>query len=72
MLGSFFLEEYDTYPFCAHDDGLDSLSDINHPEVVAHLSRPDVMSREEAIYEKLKGKGLADLPFYEREEYRPY
>ncbi len=72
MLGSFFLDEYDTYPFCAHDDGLDSLSDLNHPEVVAHLSRPDMMSREEAIYEKLKGKGLADLPFHERDEYRPY
>ena len=72
MLASFFMDEYDTYPFCAHDDALDSLSLINHPHVSVHMSRPDFMSREEAIYEKLKSKGITDLPFHEQEEYRPY
>lgn len=72
MLGSFFLDEYDTYPFCANDDALDSLSLLNHPDVVVHLARPDFMSQEEAVYEKLKGKGLADLPFGGQDEYRPY
>lgn len=60
MLSSFFTQEYNLYPFCAHDDGLDSLSFLRHPQVKLHA--PDVQTQEEIVVEKMRRRGFATVP----------
>lgn len=60
---TFINDEYLAFPHMVHDDRLDDLANIVHPDIAPMLHRPDALSEERAIYEKLKGKATADLPF---------
>ena len=71
MLHSFILEELLAYPHTTHDDALDDLANILHPTCVGLMQRPDEISMEEEIYNKLHAKGLTLRPFMEQEEYDP-
>lgn len=57
-MSSFILQEYMAYPFCAHDDGLDSLSRIADQETGDQMTFPDAVSMEQVIRRQLKGRGL--------------
>jgi predicted phage terminase large subunit-like protein len=62
MLTSFVNEEYLAYPFCAHDDALDSLSRIADSETGTQMTFPDEISAEEQqrlLFEK-KGYSLSN------------
>lgn len=63
MLDSFIKNEYLMYPFLEHDDALDDLANIIHPDVVPMLARPDAASEEQQVYEALYKRGILDKPF---------
>lgn len=63
MIQTFIVEEYLAFPHMVHDDRLDDLANIIHPDIAAQLTRPDKFDMERIIYEKLKGKGAVDLEF---------
>nr|WP_321298347.1 hypothetical protein [uncultured Sphaerochaeta sp.] len=58
MMSSFIREEYIPYPFCAHDDALDSLSRIADTETGSQMVFPDPVSVENQIRSMLEGRGL--------------
>ena len=58
MMTSFIREEYIAYPFCAHDDALDSLSRIADTETGTQMSFPDPVSIEHQIRLQLESRGL--------------
>jgi len=72
MLHSFIIEELLAYPHSTHDDALDDLANILHPTCVALMQRPDQMSMEQEIYEKLHDRGLTLENYGVQEEYDPY
>ena len=63
MIATFINDEYMGFPYMVHDDRLDDLANIVHPDIAPMLLRPDEYSEERALYEKLKAKGTATLPF---------
>lgn len=60
---TFINDEYMAFPHIVHDDCLDDLANIVHPDIAPYLHRPDEYSVELALYEELKSKGTATLPF---------
>ncbi len=58
MMTSFINQEYRAYPFCAHDDALDSLSRIADAETGGQMTFPDAMSIEEQIRAQLESRGM--------------
>lgn len=72
MLHSFIVQEYLAYPHTTHDDALDDLANILHPTCVAMMQRPDEISMEQEIYDKLHAKGLTLEGFNVQEEYDPF
>jgi predicted TIM-barrel enzyme len=58
MMTSFIREEYIAYPFCAHDDALDSLSRIADLETGTQMAFPDPVSIEHQIRLQLESRGL--------------
>ena len=58
MITSFVREEYIAYPFCAHDDALDSLSRIADIETGSQMAVPDAVSMEFQIRAQLESRGL--------------
>jgi predicted phage terminase large subunit-like protein len=58
MLTSFIREEYNAYPFSAHDDALDSLSRIADIETGSQMAFPDGLSMEEQIRAQLESRGF--------------
>lgn len=72
MLHSFIIEEYLAYPHTTHDDAIDDLANILHPSCQNLMQRPDSISMEEEIYNKLHAKGMSLTPFRDDEgEYDP-
>ena len=63
MMQTFINDEYLAFPHMVHDDRLDDLANILHPDIAPLLHRPDEISEERLIYEKLRAKGTATLPF---------
>ena len=63
MIQTFINDEYLAFPHMVHDDRLDDLANIVHPDIAPMLSRPDHISEERAVYDKMKARGNADLPF---------
>lgn len=58
MITSFVIEEYNAYPFCAHDDALDSLSRIADQETSSQMAFPDAVSIEFQIRAQVESRGL--------------
>lgn len=58
MITSFVRDEYIAYPFCAHDDALDSLSRIADQETGSQMAFPDAVSMEFQIRLQMESKGL--------------
>lgn len=58
MLSSWVREEYLAYPFCAHDDGLDSLSRIADNTTGLELAFPDEISMEILQRNLLENRGF--------------
>jgi len=63
MIQSFIIEEYKAFPHMTHDDRLDDLANIVHPQIAHQLQRPDATNEERDIYEKMNARGFVDLPF---------
>jgi len=51
-------EKYRAYPFCAHDDALDSLSRIADAETGSQMVFPDPVSVGFQVRSMLEGRGL--------------
>lgn len=60
---TFINDEYMAFPHMVHDDRLDDLANIVHPDIAPMLHRPDEYSVERALYDQLKARGTATLPF---------
>ena len=58
MLHSFIVEEFLSYPHTTHDDALDDLANILHPTCISKMQRPDSVSMEQELWEKLHRKGF--------------
>jgi len=58
ILTSFVREEYHAYPFCAHDDSLDSLSRIADGDTGSQMTFPDAVSMDNQIRMQLESRGL--------------
>lgn len=65
VIEEFILEEYLAYPYCSHDDMLDSLSKICDEQVTPYLSFPETQTAEELLVQRLTGKGHDNEEFYE-------
>lgn len=68
MVRTFVEVEYLSYPVMAHDDAIDALGNIHHPQV--HLERPDKDTESEKWEAALKDKGFA-MPD-KQEDYYPW
>jgi predicted phage terminase large subunit-like protein len=58
MLSSWVRDEYLSYPFCAHDDGLDSLSRLADNTTGIELAFPDEISMELLQRTLLESRGI--------------
>lgn len=58
MMSAFILQEYMAYPFCAHDDALDSLSRIADGDTGIQMVFPDAVSMEHQVRSQLANMGL--------------
>lgn len=58
MISSFIREEYILYPFCAHDDALDSLSRMADTDTGSQMVFPDPVYVEYQIRSMLEGRGM--------------
>lgn len=58
MMTSLILQEYMAYPFCAHDDALDSLSRIADGDTGTQMTFPDAVSVEKQIRSHMERMGL--------------
>ena len=68
MVKTFVEVEYKAYPVMAHDDAIDCLGNIHHPEI--RLDAPDEETEEQKALDALTAKGLTIQPV--REEYHPW
>lgn len=71
MLSSIYKEEYQMYPFCAHDDALDALSWIADSEIGTELAFPDEESMENFMREALEHRGFQLKDTSVEVEYEP-
>ena len=72
MLHSFIVEELLAYPHTTHDDAIDDLANILHPTCIALMQRPDLLSMEEEIYNKLHAKGMTLELMNRQQEWDPF
>lgn len=64
MLDTFFIDEFDKYPFCQHDDAIDSLAMTQEKQVKDNTFFPSEEEARRMVFGERKG-GLQEIKEYE-------